>query len=390
MVRQKMDRDLALQLQAVRQFACTLQTNVPPAETTAETPAEAPAESATELPPVDAETSATLTSEAAPAADGRTTRLLFDAGKYLERLAWLKGRSTSSDGGRAVPIRELQHAIALGSVRRVGSAPTDAALQTVLDSFPHCGPVMEFVRRRCVLARLVHNAPLRLPPILLSGEPGVGKTAFTQRLAQVLDVPLVNIDVATLDTSFKLTGLDAGYSTGKPGLIWDALQQTCMSPIVVLDEIDKLQSLTDGGLGFLLGLLEPSTATRFIDACMGVPLDASAIHWIATCNEPDRIDSALRSRMHMFEIGLPTPAHMPAVIRSVYRGLRESESWGALFSEELGQEVIDALASQPPRAIWQLFSEACANAAADRRCDIQVHDLPPGLHHATSRKVGFV
>lgn len=378
MVRHKMDRDMALQLQAVRQFASTLQTIDSPVETAAETHSE------------DSETQANLPPEVEPATDGRTTRQLFDAGQYLQRLEWLKGRSTSMDGGRAVPIKELQHAIALGSMRRVGSAPTDAELQCLLDSFPHCGSVIAYVRRRCVLARLVPSAPLRLPPILLSGEPGVGKTAFSQRLAAVLGVPLINIDVATLDTSFKLTGLDAGYSTGKPGLIWDALQQACMSPIVVLDEIDKLPTRTDEGLGFLLGLLEPSTATRFVDACMGVPVDASCIHWVATCNEPARVDAALRSRMREFEISVPTPEQMPAVICSVYQGLRENESWGPLFNPDLALDVIAALASHPPRVIWQLLSEACANAAVDGRSHLEVSDLPQNAQSLRARRVGFV
>jgi len=372
------NRDLAIQLQTVREFAFRLAAE--------QTPQHASLNIAHE-----SSNDGTIQTQRQPAHESRATRMLFDAQHYKDRLRWLKSRSTSRDDAWAVPIKELERALAMGPLRKVASAPPDNALLEIQKNFPHCAQVVEHLCRRSALARLVPSAPFKMPPILLSGPPGVGKTAFSQDLAQVMGVPLVNIDVSTLDAEFRMTGLDAGYSTGKPGMIWDALQNECMSPIIVLDEIDKVPTRRDSGLGCLLALLEPSTASRFVDAFTGAPIDASQIQWVATCNDALRVDAAARSRLCEFEIDLPTPQQMPAVIKSVYRRLRADEPWGMAFHAELSIEVIEALSTHTPREIWKLLSDGCANAATDGRRVLMAKDMRPNRsRQCTARKMGFV
>lgn len=378
MPRYKADRDLALQLQAVRAFASRLQKAKPlkmeRLDITTESRPHGPS------------------GEQAAAFDqlSKAKRTLFDAAHYSERLQWLKARTHTQDDATARLIKELERVMSMGSVRTIGAAPNNNALRDLAKSFPHCSAVTEHVYRRAVLARLVPHAPLKLPPMLLSGPPGVGKTAFAQRLAEVMGVPLINVDVSTLDASFTLTGLDAGYSTGKPGMVWDALQHECMSPIIVLDEVDKMPTTRQSGLGFLLGLLEPSTACRFTDTFMGVPIDASQIQWIATCNEPEQVDAAVRSRFHEFWVDLPTREQMPAVIQSVYQSLRLSEPWGMAFTSRISPEVMSALSALAPRDIWKSLSDACASAAMEGRCSLMEKDLQLGSTLGTSRKMGFI
>lgn len=57
----------------------------------------------------------------------------------------------------------------------------------------------------------------RLPPLLLSGNPGCGKTALAKRIAALLAVPHAEIDMASVHTSFTVVGLDLGYATGARG-----------------------------------------------------------------------------------------------------------------------------------------------------------------------------
>ena len=52
----------------------------------------------------------------------------------------------------------------------------------------------------------------RLPPLLLSGNPGCGKTALAKRIAALLAVPHAEIDMASVHTSFTVVGLDIGYA----------------------------------------------------------------------------------------------------------------------------------------------------------------------------------
>lgn len=149
-------RDFALQLKAVREFARRLaaepQAQNDCRESTVENHSKRSSESL----------------EDQRTHESHATRRLFDVEQYNERLRWLKARSHSHEDGRAVPLKELERALAMGPVRKIGSAPPDSALQEIQQSFLHCSQVVEHVRRRSALARLVPNAPLRLPPMLLT------------------------------------------------------------------------------------------------------------------------------------------------------------------------------------------------------------------------------
>ena len=58
-------------------------------------------------------------------------------------------------------------------------------LRRLEEEMPNFGAVIEQVRVCCALVRLT-GRPLRIPPILLAGMPGLGKTRFALRLAETL------------------------------------------------------------------------------------------------------------------------------------------------------------------------------------------------------------
>jgi ATP-dependent Lon protease len=196
---------------------------------------------------------------------GEGTHQLYRVPELESELAWARSLSGES---RKVVLRQLEQARDLGPMRYIAAAPDPSALEGLKDDFPNFNYVLEFIERRLLLCRLGPAQLLRLPPLLLSGPPGVGKTWFTKRLAQLMaDIPFAQADLSQSTPAFAITGLDAAYETGRPGLIWRTLQSPCASPIVMFDEIDKVPSGgREGGSGFLLGLLEKSSATRFQDA----------------------------------------------------------------------------------------------------------------------------
>lgn len=311
----------------------------------------------------------------------------FDPDAMADRLAWAKG--LKDDSGKTVQAA-LKRANELGPMRLVASPPDVRGLDELERDFPHGADVLTFVRKRAVLCSIVPGGAMQLPPILLHGPPGTGKTALSQRLAQWLNVPFTFLDMATVETAFKVTGLDSGYASGKPGLIWDALDQACMSPVILLDEIDKCAaSHRQDGLGWLLGLLEPSTAARYRDSCLGLPVNASCIQWIATCNDLDALEVPLLSRFRVFEVPAPDHEQMQAVALSVWRQMRNTQPWAAAFEVELSDAVLEALMRRTPREIRQTLEDACANAATDGRRHLTVADLPPQRMGAR-RSVGFL
>jgi len=291
---------------------------------------------------------------------------LFEPAELQDRLRWANGLSGET---QQVVMANLKAAQKLGPLRRVAAPPSLDAIDGLAQDFPHCSEITILLKRRIALAHCCPNPVFRLPALLLSGAPGCGKTALAKRIAALLAVPHAEIDMATIHASFTVVGLDVGYATGRPGRLWEVLQHECMSPVVVLDELDKARSDSAGEdvVGFLYGLLEPVTARRFTDAAIGLAIDASRISWIATCNDLRAIDAAILSRFTVIEVPQPTAHEIPAVIDSIHRDLLSTAEWGAWFEQPLSTGVVTALAALSPRAVMRAIEDAYANAASAGR-----------------------
>jgi len=314
-------------------------------------------------------------------------RRLYQDADLVEMEEWTKTLPADSKMLVNQHLRKLKK---LSPYRRVSAAPPPEALNELLNTFPNFREVTTLIQRRLVLCRIAPEQLCHLPPLLLAGPPGIGKTAYTKRIARALGAPYKEVDVATLTSPFALSGLDLGYHNGRPGLIWDLLQNECCSPVVLLDELDKSSDREDV-LGFLYAVLEPTSATRYCDAAIRLPIDASHIIWMASCNQLEQVDAPIKSRFRVINVKAPDGAQLKAVVRSIHADMIATEAWAVTFDPILDDRVMNKLVGYAPRQIRQALEDAFATAATSGRRRLLASDVQPVSEtHAVHRAIGFI
>jgi ATP-dependent Lon protease len=238
--------------------------------------------------------------------------------------------------------------------------------------------------------------PFELPPVLLIGPPGVGKTHIARELAKAIGMPTVSISMPNQSTAQVFCGRDMSWKSPAIGTIARTLiTNNSATPLMILDEIDKTAGrLTEYGdtLGPLHDLLEPSTARAFEDELLKVRFDASRICWLATANDLDPLPPSLVDRFLVIEVPAPSEQQMLAVLHSLYADL--VATWDGWFVTELPSEVAQALRQTHPRKARQTFSMALMMAANRNSHILEVDDIATALRileqGTAKRRVGFV
>lgn len=311
--------------------------------------------------------------------------------QLYDRAALASRLEEASDSEKALK-HELRKAQCLGPVRRLAKAPGPQALRRLMEDFPHFRAVIDLLAQRCSLARVTPGATFSLPPILLTGSPGVGKTAFAEALATQLAQPIQRVDIAAATAGFDLTGSHESWGGARHGRIWTLLQSETISGVLMLEELDKAGTSNFPILGPLYALLEPVSAQHFRDAYIDVEVDASRLIVVGTCNDAEQVEPALRSRFREFRIPAPTRHDMPAIAKSIYRVMRSTQPWTTPFCEELPKDVLERLADATPRQLYRALEDAHARAAADGRLHLLPEDIAiqQNGRDGTARRLGFM
>jgi len=282
-----------------------------------------------------------------------------------------------------------------GEYRRLAALPDDwrERLNAFAARFPNVTEAIEYLRHAFALAEQGDRVP-RLTPILLGGEPGVGKSHFARSFAEFLGSSFAVMSMETLQSGSALSGSQEFWGNTKPGLVFEQLcERDHANPVILLEELDK----TAGDYGYgdprnaLYQLFEPATAREFRDLSVpAIALDASRVIWIATANDPSLIPAPLLSRMHRIEVKVPTLEQSRTIAVGIFARLREEFHLPNTFAEP-SAEVMGCIASLSPRRIRQVLQAALGQALYDRRSRLQVEDirLPPEAAGG-SRRVGFV
>lgn len=296
-----------------------------------------------------------------------------------------QGKSASFDSDVRSRGRELYLRLkAKGHLRQIAQRPavpdTLLRLENLRASQPHFGAVIDLVRDQVLLSQ-ARKLPLRLPAILLLGEPGVGKTHFSQALAaDVFSAPIRRHALDTATTESALLGSDKRWSNSTHGLVFEAV---CLgdhaNPIILLDEIDKaLKDSRVDPLAPLHTLLEPITTSKVRDISVDLEFDCSHIIWIATANDAARIPAPLRSRFAEFYIESPRGAMALQVARVMAQTVHARMAVPGF--DPVGQHIVKLIAHLSAREQRQALERAFAAAIVNGRSFLSRQDLPLDVH----------
>jgi ATP-dependent Lon protease len=276
----------------------------------------------------------------------------------------------------------------LGGSRYIIKPSTASAVDDLYDASPNFARVVDDLRKFLALA-VAGNEAVQFTPMLLLGEPGLGKTYFAKKLAQALSTGFEFVSMSSLTAGWVLTGASAQWHNARPGKVAQTLiEGEYANPVVVLDEVDKA-----GGdarydpLGALYSLLEPDTAAHFKDEFIDVDMDASHILWVATANDESVIPEPILNRMNVYSIDRPDADGSRRIALAVYRDILDAHNWP--FPVEPSESVIDRLASVPPRDMRKLLLDAFGTAQLANREYLVPEDIDAKKLCGRRARVGF-
>lgn len=249
-----------------------------------------------------------------------------------------------------------------GLLRRSCPSPEPAALIGLLERFPNFEEPLRFLAEQAAFARLRGDERFHITPLLLSGAAGIGKTHFAMALAEVIGSRTEVLSMASQSCGFAISGMDRGWSSARPGLVFNALLRgETLSPIIILDEIDKAsQESKSDPLGPLYTLLEQRSSQTFKDEYAGISANASQVFWLATANDTSRLPGPLLSRFKVFEIKEPRPEHISTIAQQLFI---EMAAGIDSVPDLLPPAWLEKLAGQSVREIRIALQQALGKAA---------------------------
>lgn len=289
-------------------------------------------------------------------------------------------RATRDADNRKHDAEELEKIAARGAFRRVANPAReperwDHCLKYLREAHPHMQAVTDLVASR-VAASLHSRLPLAIPPILLCGPPGVGKTRFAKDLAEALGAPIRVQSMENAQASAHWLGTERHWSTAGCGIVFDQIVYgTVANPIFLVEEIDKAPRASQyDPVAPLHSLLEPVTACAVRDAGLDITFDASLAIYIATSNDRDKVPESLRTRFREFVILQPRGEDALGVAHAV--ACSAIQKLGIVDFAAPDRALSHKLAHLSAREIYQVVQDGASRAVQGGRLQLRMSDLP--------------
>lgn len=294
---------------------------------------------------------------------------------------------------KALPGQEKLHGycekmIIAGGDRHLISPVSPDCIDEVDRLCPNFHDVSVEIRKAVALA-LLEGCAIRIPPILLLGKPGIGKTHYANGISKALGVGLEFFPMSSATAGWIIGGASPMWAESGIGRVARRLiEYQSGNPCMFVDELDKVgNDMKHSPIGALYSLLEEETARFFQDEYIGVPIDASKVTWFATANEERYIPTPIRNRMIPFFIREPNKDEVRMIAREIYDGM-VSKYPRSDFDPHPDDRVIEKLSEMVPREMRIALTSAFGSAALAKRRHLITSDI--GLVAGSQKpKMGF-